>query len=366
MTAPWLDAYRRRRVLVTGHTGFKGGWLALWLAELGAEVTGYSLPPSTEPNLFSAARIDQRLRHIEGDIRDLSSFERAWRACRPDVVFHLAAQPIVRESYRNPLDTITTNVVGTTHVLELARGTGWPIAVVCITSDKCYQNVEWPYGYREDDRLGGADVYSGSKAAAEVLIGSYRRSFFQGIDAPAVASVRAGNVVGGGDWSPDRLVPDCVRALAAGRPILVRNPQSVRPWQHVLEPLSGYLTLGARLQQRDGAGLAVRAAWNFGPMISNTRPVGDIVEAVIREWGSGTWEQPAADAGGHEATLLRLSIDRAQLHLGWRPRWSFDEMVRYTVEWYRAFYEHRDVAACSLAQIARYTTGQDIPLATIA
>jgi len=213
---PWNDAYRGRRVLVTGHTGFKGGWLSLWLSELGADVTGYSLPPLTEPNLFSAAGIAGRVRHVEGDVRDLAALRRAWLVCRPDVVFHLAAQPIVRESSRNPVDTVTTNVVGTTHVLELARESPAPVALVCVTSDKCYDNVEWAYGYREDDRLGGADVYSGSKAAAEVIVSSYQRTFFTSVDRPAVASARAGNVIGGGDWAADRIVPDCIRALTAG------------------------------------------------------------------------------------------------------------------------------------------------------
>ncbi len=366
VNAPWRDAYRGRRVLVTGHTGFKGGWLTLWLSELGAEVTGYALRPDTEPNLFSAIAVPTRVHHVEGDVRDLDALRRTWRECRPDVVFHLAAQPIVRESYRRPVDTITTNVVGTTHVLELARETGWPKALVCVTSDKCYENVEWPYGYREDDRLGGADVYSGSKAAAEILISSYRRSFFAAADATAVASVRAGNVIGGGDWAADRLVPDCIRALVDGRPIEVRNPHSVRPWQHVLEPLSGYLTVGALLQQRGAEGLAARSAWNFGPTIPNARSVGAIVEAMIREWGTGTWRQPPADQGGHEATLLRLAIDRAQLRLGWHPRWDFDETIRRTVEWYRTYYEGRDVLACSVNQIAGYTAGQSVAVASLA
>ncbi len=358
VTTDWADAYRGRRVLVTGHTGFKGGWLSLWLTALGADVTGYSLPPITTPNLFSAARIGERVRDHQGDVRDLAAFRRVWRACRPDVVFHLAAQPLVRESYRDPVETITTNVIGTTHVLELAREASQPIGVVCVTSDKCYENVEWAYGYREDDRLGGADVYSGSKAAAETLISSYRRSFFAGAGAPAVASVRAGNVIGGGDWSADRLVPDCIRALVARDTVSVRHPQAVRPWQHVLEPLSGYLAVGARLQERGASGIAARTAWNFGPTIPNTRTVGALVDAIVSAWGSGAWEQPPTDDGGHEATLLRLTIDKAQMELGWAPRWTFDQAIHRTVEWYASFYGGEDVAACCLRQIAQYTGGE--------
>ena len=353
--AHWHESYRGRRVLVTGHTGFKGGWLSLWLSELGADVSGYSLAPWTDPNIFTAAGIAGRVRHTEGDVRDLTAFRRAWKACRPDVVFHLAAQPIVRESYRNPVETVTTNVVGTTHVLELTRESDRPIAVVCVTSDKCYDNVEWAYGYREDDRLGGADVYSGSKAAAELVVSSYRRSFFNAVDSPAVASARAGNVIGGGDWAADRLVPDCVRALVAGRRIEVRHPHAVRPWQHVLEPLSGYLALGSVLQRRDPEGMAARGPWNFGPTIPNARSVGAVVAGVIREWGAGEWRQLPEDGAGHEATLLRLAIDKAQMRLGWCPRWDFDEAIHYTTEWYKAYYAGGDVAACSLAQIAEYS-----------
>ena len=367
--AAWGEAYRGKRVLITGHTGFKGGWLSLWLKELGADVTGFALPPATEPSMFAEAAIATTVRHVEGDIRDLAALRAAWRACRPDVVFHLAAQPIVRESYRNPVDTITTNVVGTTHVLELARETGGPLALVCITSDKCYENVEWPYGYREDDRLGGADIYSGSKAAAEILIASYRRSFFGAADGPAVASVRAGNVIGGGDWASDRLVPDCMRSLVAKQTIQVRNPKSVRPWQHVLEPLSGYLTVGARLQQRDADGVAARSAWNFGPTIPNARSVGAVVDGIVRQWGAGTWEQPPSDGGGHEATLLRLAIDRAQLQLGWSPRWDFDETMRRTVDWYREYYNGADIMAFTRQQIAAYSAaplGRTSSVATIA
>jgi len=358
MNTAWRDAYRGRRVLLTGHTGFKGAWLAMWLAELGADVTGYALAPATEPNLFTVAHVADRVHHHEADIRDLDAFRRVWSACRPDVVFHLAAQAIVRESYRRPVDTITTNVVGTTHVLEAARESARPVAVVCVTSDKCYDNVEWTYGYREDDRLGGADVYSGSKAAAEVVISSYQRSFFGQKDGPFVASARAGNVIGGGDWSPDRLVPDCVRALAACQPIAVRHPDAVRPWQHVLEPLSGYLTLGALLQRRDASAVGARGAWNFGPTIPNARPVGALVDAAIREWGHGSWTQPPDDGGGHEATLLRLSIDKAQMRLGWQPRWGFDQAVHRTIDWYRRFYDGGDMVSRTIAQIAEYAAAE--------
>jgi CDP-glucose 4,6-dehydratase len=337
--------------------------LSIWLSELGADVTGYSLAPSTDPNLFTAARVGDRVRHLHGDVRDLAALRHAWTSCRPDVVFHLAAQPIVRESYRNPVDTITTNVVGTTHVLDLARESTAPVAIVCVTSDKCYDNVEWAYGYREDDRLGGADVYSGSKAAAEILISSYCRSFFTGVDGPAVASARAGNVIGGGDWSADRLVPDCVRALAARLPIAVRHQNAVRPWQHVLEPLSGYLALGAALQCRNADGMAARTAWNFGPTIPNTRSVAEVVSAIIREWGTGSWNQSPDDGVGHEATLLRLAIDKAQMGLGWQPRWNFDHAIGRTIEWYRAYYSGADMESATIAQIAEYSAAA--PLAHV-
>lgn len=353
------EVYRGRRVLVTGHTGFKGGWLSLWLASLGAEVTGYSLPPPTEPSLFVAAQVADYLTHVEGDVRDVDHLRQVWRAARPEIVFHLAAQPIVRTSYCDPLTTVATNVLGTTHVLELAREWRESAALVIVTSDKCYENREWVYGYREDDALGGRDVYSASKAAAELLVRSYRCSFFPpealATHGVALASARAGNVIGGGDWAPDRIVPDCVRALAQGGSVTVRSPHAVRPWQHVLEPVSGYLALGARLLAGCPADRAPFCdAWNFGPALNSSRTVRDLVDAVVRRWGSGRWQPVSDPAQPHEAALLRLAIDKAQTHLGWSPRWDFVGAVTRSVDWYRAFYAGEDAAQWCRRQIAEY------------
>lgn len=353
VTNGFARALAGRRVLLTGHTGFKGGWLALWLARLGAEVTGYALPPATSPALFSCARIGELLGHVEGDVRDLEHLGRVWRETRPEIVFHLAAQPLVRESYRDPLTTVTTNTLGTVHLLELARRSDEPVGLVLVTSDKCYENFERERGYAEDDRLGGRDVYSGSKAAAELLISSYRRSFFDG--RVAAASARAGNVIGGGDWSADRIVPDAIAALAAGRDIDVRSPTAVRPWQHVLEPLSGYLLLASRLLDPDPA-VRRRAAdaWNFGPTLDNTRTVGQLVSALVDRWGSGRWVDRSSAGQPHEAGLLRLDISKAERVLGWRPRWDFERAVTATVDWYRAHSAGRDMRAISEQQIAEY------------
>lgn len=348
-------AYRGRRVLVTGHTGFKGGWLATWLAELGAEVHGYALAPATEPALFTAAQVGQRIHHTLGDVRDLSAFRAAWQAARPEVVFHLAAQAIVRESYRDPLTTIGTNVLGVTHALEIAREAAAPVALVVVTSDKCYDNVEWTWGYREIDRLGGHDPYSASKAAAELVADAYRRSFFAAPTAPLLATARAGNVIGGGDWTADRLVPDAIRALAAGVPVRVRRGSATRPWQHVLEPLSGYLVLGGRLLtagEKDRATLG--SAWNFGPRAGASRTVAEVVTGMVAAWGTGSFELDPEPSGPHEAGLLALAIDKAANLLGWAPRWDFETTLEKTTEWYRAFYQGEDVAALTLRQITDY------------
>lgn len=342
MVAELRKAYGGKRVFLTGHTGFKGGWLALWLRELGATVTGYSLAPDTNPSLFEVARVGVGVRHLEGDVRDLQHLRRALAEAKPDYVFHLAAQALVRRSYDDPITTLQTNVLGTANVLEALRLERRPCAAVMVTSDKCYENRGWVHGYREDDAMGGHDVYSMSKGAAELVIASWRRSFFapEALDSHriAVASARAGNVIGGGDWCLDRIVPDCVRALAAGGPVPVRNPRSVRPWQHVLEPLGGYLLLGAKL----AAGRAdLCAPWNFGPRLEDAQPTQRLVELFIERWGEGRWEDRHDPREPHEAKFLRLSIEKAQALLGWLPRWCLRQAVEKTADWYRSYYLDR-------------------------
>ncbi len=352
MEPPLRQAYAGRRVLLTGHTGFKGAWLAEWLLELGAEVTGFSLPSPTTPSLHAQLGLSSRIREIRGDIRDLDAWRDTVRSVRPDHVFHLAAQPLVRRSYDIPAETFAVNVQGTVHVLEGLRGLDHPCAVVCVTTDKCYENREWSYGYRENDPLGGHDPYSASKAAAELVAGSYRRSFFS--QGPVrVATSRAGNVIGGGDWSADRLVPDCLRALAAGRPIEVRNPRSTRPWQHVLEPLGGYLWLGARLHADPG----LAGAYNFGPGPDAHCTVARLVEEVLKSW-PGDWIDASDPTAPHEAGQLQLSIDLARVRLGWLPVWRFEEAIAATVDWYRRAAGpagSEGIGAMTLGQIRDYT-----------
>ncbi len=350
MVAELRQAYAGKRVLVTGHTGFKGSWLSLWLRELGATVTGFALPPETKPCLFEAARVGEGMRHLEGDVREVPALRAALAEAEPDVVFHLAAQALVRRSYDDPITTLQTNVLGTANLLEALRLERRPCAAVMVTSDKCYENRGWSYGYREDDPMGGHDVYSMSKGAAELVIASWRRSFF----APesfashriAVASARAGNVIGGGDWCLDRIVPDCVRALVAGEAVPVRNPRSVRPWQHVLEPLGGYLLLGARLLagQTD-----LCAPWNFGPRLEDAQPTQRLVELFIERWGEGRWEDRHDPRQPHEARFLRLSIEKAQALLGWLPRWNLHKAVEETADWYRGYY--RDPPAQGMREL---------------
>lgn len=348
-------------VLVTGHTGFKGSWLCLWLAELGARVSGLALAPAPGPTLFEAARVAERLAADHRvDVRDDAAVASVVAEAAPEVVFHLAAQPLVRAGHRRPVETFATNVVGTAAVLEAIRRRERPCAVVVVTSDKCYEAPAPPGGHGEGDRLGGADPYSASKAGAELVAAAFRQSFFPPGDAAGhgvlVATARAGNVIGGGDWSADRIVPDAIRALAAGRPVPVRNPASVRPWQHVLEPLAGYLRLAERLLMGDPS---AATAWNLGPAEDACVPVAELVEAICRRWGDGSWEhRPDADAAP-EAEALRLATERAHTQLGWRPRWSLSEAVDRTVDWYRAHHDGGvDLRARSLADIAAYRAAE--------
>lgn len=340
--------WKGRRVLVTGHTGFKGGWLSLWLHQLGAEVTGLSLPAPTEPSFFEQTDLDELISHVEGDVRDFDLVQAVIREARPEVVFHLAAQPLVRYSYANPVETYATNVMGTVHVLEACRHVETVRAVVCVTTDKCYENREWVWPYRETDPMGGYDPYSSSKGAAELAISAYRRSY---PDGPRIASVRAGNVIGGGDWALDRLVPDIVRAMLAGNQPEIRNPNSVRPWQHVLEALGGYIMIAqAMLDGRD----EVATAWNFGPSDDDSQPVHWIVEEMLAAWGSNLgWIRPDGEQP-HEAVLLRLDCSKARLELGWRPRLRLKEALAKVVEWHQEVAKTGDARAICLAQIADY------------
>lgn len=350
------DVYRGRSVLVTGHTGFKGSWLALWLASLGARVTGLALPPETRPNHFDLVGLPELVDHRVGDVRSWEDVISAFRAARPEVVLHLAAQALVRRSYREPKETFDTNVGGVVNVLEAVRTVGTVKACIVATSDKCYENREWVWGYRENDPLGGADPYSASKGAAEIVAQAYMRSFFSpGAAGPnlGLATVRAGNVIGGGDWSPDRLVPDCVRALCAGRPIRLRNPRATRPWQHVLEPLGAYLALGGRLLA-DPARFS--GAWNFGPSERECLAVGDLASLLAEAWGGGEVVYGDPDHDLPEAARLRLNCDKARVLLGWSPTWSAAEAVERTVAWYRHWREGEvHMRSVSLEQIARFT-----------
>jgi CDP-glucose 4,6-dehydratase len=344
------EFWRGRRVLLTGVTGFKGGWLALWLRELGAVVTGYSLPPPTTPSLFQIVKLDQCVEWLDGDVRNRASLRDAVKKGRPEIVFHLAAQPLVRASYELPVETFETNVLGTVNLLDALRTQDSVRAVVVVTTDKCYENREWWWPYREKDALGGHDPYSSSKACAEIATSAYYRSFYKARHV-GVATARAGNVIGGGDWARDRLVPDIMVALAAKEPVLVRNPASVRPWQHVLEPLCGYLRLAELVASDAGA---FSESWNFGPSHEAVRPVSELVESICALWGGGARWQSEAQPQTHEAKLLALDASKARARLGWNPRLALREALEWTVEWYKAFGAGDDMREHSLRQIRRY------------
>jgi CDP-glucose 4,6-dehydratase len=348
------EFWKGKRVFVTGHTGFKGSWLCLWLSGMGAHVSGYALPPPSQPSLFEIARIDALVDHHLGDVRDLPALERALSAARPDIVIHMAAQSLVRPSYERPVETFATNTLGSVHLLDAVRRVPSVRAVVMVTSDKCYENHEWVWGYREDSQLGGADPYSASKGCAELVVSAYQRSFFDPGRFPgcaAVASARAGNVIGGGDWAQDRLVPDILRSLLQGRPTLIRNPQATRPWQHVMEPLHGYLMLAERLHE-DGHALA--GGWNFGPPEESERTVGWIIEELYERWGVDFEWQRDPDPGPPECTFLKLDASKARAHLGWRPKLDLPDTLQWIVDWTRAYQRGDDMREITQADIRRF------------
>ena len=344
-----------KRILVTGHTGFKGSWLTLWLLHMGADVLGYALPPATVPSLFESMDLGTSVRTVFGDVRDLEGLQRTVEGFKPDIVLHLAAQALVRASYRDPVGTYATNVMGTVNLLESVRRAGHARVVVNVTSDKCYENREWVWGYREHEPMGGHDAYSSSKGCAELITSAYRRSFFAKDTergAVGVASARAGNVIGGGDWAEDRLIPDCMRALSCGQEISIRNPNSVRPWQHVLEPLWGYLLL---IQKLWNDPRAYAEGWNFGPNLQDARRVGWIADAVTRAWGQGArWRDVSSPDQPHEANFLQLDCALARARLGWAPKLNVWEAVQWTVDWYRRYEEGEPALAITQSQISMY------------
>lgn len=345
-----------KRIFLTGHTGFKGGWLSLWLSSMGAQVTGYALAPNTTPSFFGVARVGVDLinSHI-ADIRDLAALQKAMSEAKPEIVIHMAAQPLVRYSYANPVETYATNVMGTVHVLESIRTLDCVRAAVIVTTDKCYENKEWAWGYRENEPMGGYDPYSSSKGCAELVTSAYRQSYFPPEKYPehrvAIASARAGNVIGGGDWSEDRLIPDAIKAFEANQALMIRNPLATRPWQHVLEPLSGYLVLAQALYQ-DGA--KFDGGWNFGPRDEDARSVQEVIDLLIEKWGEPASWQQVLDEQPHEAYALKLDISKARQYLQWSPKWSLENAVEKISQWQQAFQKHSDMHDFSLQQIKEY------------
>lgn len=349
--------WKGKKVFLTGHTGFKGSWLSLWLHKMGAEVTGYALKPPTNPSLFEKANIASVVDSHIGDIRDFENLKKVMEKTKPDIVIHMAAQALVRYSYKNPIETYMTNVMGTVHLLEAVRSVDSVRAVVNVTTDKCYENREWHWGYRENEPMGGHDPYSNSKGCSELVTSAYRKSFFNesGNKSVFLASARAGNVIGGGDWAEDRLIPDIFRAFEKNETVLVRNPQSIRPWQHVLEPLRGYLLLAQGLYEQ---GDKFSEAFNFGPEDSDAKKVDWIVQKLAKMWGDGATYKVASDPGAvHEATYLKLDCSKAKACLGWHPNWDLNEALEKIVEWNKAYAADRDARRITLEQIGAYERG---------
>jgi len=345
-----------KRVFLTGHTGFKGGWLSLWLSSMGAKVTGYALAPNTSPNFFELAQIGDDLEqsHI-ADIRDLEQLQKAMSAAQPEIVIHMAAQPLVRYSYLNPVETYATNVMGTVHVLESIRSMDCVRAAVIVTTDKCYENKEWAWGYRENEPMGGHDPYSNSKGCAELVTSAYQHSYFSAEKYAqhkvAIASARAGNVIGGGDWSEDRLIPDAIKAFEANEVLMIRNPMATRPWQHVLEPLSGYLVLAQALYE---GGAKFDGGWNFGPRDDDARSVQEVINLLIKNWGSAaSWQQDKSEQP-HEAHSLKLDCSKARQYLDWVPRWTLEQAIENITQWQQCYQQQSNMHEISLQQIAAY------------
>lgn len=347
--------WKNKRVFITGHTGFKGSWLCLWLHTLGAEVTGYALNPSTEPSLFDLCKIDKLVTSTIADIRDEKLFSKTVLAAAPEIVIHMAAQPLVRDSYQIPVETYAINVMGTVNLLESVRKAESVRCVINVTTDKCYENKEWVWGYRENEPLGGYDPYSSSKACSELVTAAYRSSYFNPADyskhGKGIASARAGNVIGGGDWATDRLIPDCIRALLEGKTIIIRNPHAIRPWQHVLEPLSGYLLLAQKLVE-DGA--AFSSAWNFGPHDSDAKTVEWLVREICRRWGEKASYRVDNGRHPHEARYLKLDCSKARTELGWKPKWDIERALETIIEWARVYQKKGDLRKACFTQIETY------------
>lgn len=350
--------WQGKKVLVTGHTGFKGSWLSLWLQNLGADVTGYALPAPSTPSLFEQAHVADNMTHIVADIRDADAIKKAVQQAQPEIVLHLAAQPLVRYSYENPIETYSTNVMGTLHLLEAIRAVDSVRACVMVTTDKCYENKEWDWGYRENEPMGGFDPYSSSKGCMELLVASYRNSFFSTekyqAHKTAIATVRAGNVIGGGDWADDRLIPDMLTAFENNQPVTIRNPCAIRPWQHVLEPLAGYLEIAEKLYTK---GPDYAEAWNLGPEQKDAKPVEWIASKLSEFWGEGaSWQSDSNADHPHEARYLKLDCSKAWASLSWRPQWSLEQTLEKIVEWHRAYIAGKNMHEVTLNQITHYSS----------